>query len=85
MNTDNTAYDPADDDNQGVTQLMAQGAEATDGVSQLARMNPVTAQGPEPEKEEVAESDTDDLPVSTDALTEQTVEQGDVSIDEKNT
>ena len=82
MNTDNTTYDPADDDNQGISQLMAQGAEATDGVAQLSRMDPITAQGPEPEKEEVTESDTDDVTVSTDALTEEAIERGDASIDE---
>ncbi|WP_288425050.1 hypothetical protein [uncultured Spirosoma sp.] len=39
--TTNTSYTPADDDNQGVTQLMAQGAAANDGVSQVERMNPI--------------------------------------------
>ncbi len=81
MNTaNNKKYDPANDDNQGVAQLMAQAEEATPGVSQVERMSPVTAQGPEPIKEEVNEEDTDG--VEDDDLVAETVEEGEA--DEKN-
>ena len=81
MNTaNNIPYDPANDDNQGVAQLMAQAEEATPGVSQVERMNPVTAQGPEPIKEEVNEEPIDG--VNDDVLTEEAVEEGEA--DSKN-
>lgn len=81
MNTaNNTNYDPANDDNQGVAQLMAQAEEATPGVSQVERLNPVTAQGPEPIKEEVNDEDIDG--VNDDVLAEETVEEGEA--DKKN-
>ena len=80
MNSDNEKnYDSANDDNQGVAQLMAQAEEATPGVAQVERMNPVTAQGPEPIKEEVNE-DVDGL--NDDVLTEEAVEES--KADEKN-
>ncbi|UFH53816.1 hypothetical protein [Spirosoma sp. KNUC1025] len=71
--TDN--YDPAEDDNQGVVQLMAQGEKANSGVSQAKYMNPVTAQGPEPEKAEVNEFDSEDA-TNDDELAEEDVENG---------
>ena len=75
MNTaNNKKYDPANDDNQGVVQLMAQAEEATPGVSQVERMNPVTAQGPEPVKEEVNDEAIDG--VNNDVLAEGTIEEG---------
>lgn len=81
MNTaNNKKYNPADDDNQGVTQLMAQAEEATPGVSQVERMNPATAQGPEPIKEEVKEEDIDG--VNDDVLAEEAIEKGEA--DENN-
>jgi hypothetical protein len=81
MNTaNNKTYDPANDDNQGVVQLMAQAEEATPGVSQVERMNPVTAQGPEPIKEEVNDEAIDGA--NDDILTEETIEEGEA--DEKN-
>ncbi|MBD2752315.1 hypothetical protein [Spirosoma validum] len=76
MNTsDNNAYNPADDDNQGVVQLMAQGQEASPGVSQYERINPVKASGPEPEKAEVNEN-TDDEGLNDDITAEEDVENG---------
>jgi len=76
----NNEYTPADDDNQGVAQLMAQGADANTGVSQVERMNPlvdstVVDSGPEPVKEEVNDDpDSDgDSSLNTDELTEQEV------------
>ena len=81
MNMDsNKKYDPAHDDNQGVAQLMAQAEETTPGVAQVARMNPVTAQGPELIKEEVNDEDTDGM--NDDVLAEETVEES--KADEKN-
>ncbi|QJD77370.1 hypothetical protein [Spirosoma rhododendri] len=84
---DNTSYNPADDDNQGVAQLMAQGADAEPGVSQVERMNPVvdstvTNSGPEPVKEEVnddAEEDGDSS-INTDELTEEDVETNSLTV-----
>lgn len=78
--TPNKNYNPADDDNQGVVQLMAQAEEASPGVAQVERMNPVTAQGPEPVKEEVNEAETDG--VNKDMLAVEDVEAGEA--DEKN-
>lgn len=72
--TDNTNYNPADDDNQGVVQLLAQGEEANQGVPQIEYMNPVTAQGPEPEKDEVNPSEVDGL--NDDVLAEEEIEAG---------
>jgi len=81
----NNEYTPADDDNQGVAQLMAQGADANPGVSQVERMNPlvdstvvdstVVDSGPEPVKEEVNDDpDSDgDSSLNTDELTEEEV------------
>ena len=82
MNTDEKeAYNPADDDNQGVVQLMAQGEEPNAGVSQADYMNPVKAQGPEPEKAEVDESAIDG--VNDDVLIEKAVENDEIELDNK--
>lgn len=82
MNTsDNQEYNPADDDNQGVIQLMAQGEEANAGIAQASYMNPVTASGPEPEKAEVNDSDTDEFGTNDDVLTEEDVEDGEVELE----
>lgn len=80
MNPTDNNYNPADDDNQGVVQLLAQGGEANNGVSQVENMNPVTAQGPEPEKDEVNPSEVDG--VNDDVLAEENVEAG--NVEEKN-
>jgi hypothetical protein len=77
----NSKYNPADDDNQGVAQLLAQGEEANPGVAQVEHMSPVTAQGPEPIKEEVNDSDTPDAGVNDDELAEEDVADNDVEID----
>lgn len=77
---DNSEYNPADDDNQGVAQLLAQGEQAGGGVAQAEYMNLVTNQGPEPIKEEVNSSDTDANGVNNDLLTEEDVEAGDVDV-----
>lgn len=80
--TEDKAYNPADDDNQGVVQLMAQGQEASPGVAQNERINPVTASGPEPEKAEVNE-DTDDEGINDDIIAEEEVEDGEAdTVDE---
>jgi hypothetical protein len=78
----NTSYDPADDDNQGVAQLMAQGAEADPGISQVKRMNPVVDSGPEPIKEEVNDDpDNDgDSSLNTDELAEEAVEANSLTV-----
>jgi hypothetical protein len=79
---DNQTYNPADDDNQGVVQLLAQGEEANGGIAQDNRLNPVTASGPEPEKAEVADTDGDNS-INDDVLAEEEVEDGDADIDEE--
>jgi hypothetical protein len=81
MNPNNNEYNPADDDNQGVAQLLAQGEEANPGVAQVEHMSPVTAQGPEPIKEEVNDSDVPDLGTNDDELTEEDVENKDIEMD----
>lgn len=82
MNANKTnEYNPAEDDNQGVVQLLAQGEEANTGVAQATYMNPVTASGPEPEKAEVNDSDTDAVGTNDDVLTEEEVENGEIELD----
>ena len=76
---DNTDYNPAEDENQGVITKLAQGAEANDSVSQLAYMNPITNQGPEPEKEEVNESDQESGGINDDVLAEEDVADGEIT------
>ena len=80
---DNTDYSPAEDDNQGVVQLLAQAQEANGGVPQDGGINPVVAQGAEPVKEEVNEYDTDANAngVNADRLAGEDVENGDVEVD----
>ncbi len=93
--TINTSYTPADDDNQGVTQLMAQGAAANDGVSQVERMNPivdstvvdstvvdstVVASGPEPVKEEINDDPDSDASLNDDELAEEEVEANSLTV-----
>jgi hypothetical protein len=77
---DNDGYNPADDDNQGVAQLLAQGEEANPGVAQVEHMSPVTAQGPEPIKEEVNDDELPDTSINDDELTEEEVENKEVEI-----
>ncbi len=87
---DNTSYTPADDDNQGVAQLMAQGAAADNGVSQVERMNPVvdstvvdstiTNSGPEPVKEEVNDDVDSDSSLNDDELAEEEVEANSLTV-----
>jgi hypothetical protein len=60
---DNTDYNPAEDENQGVITKLVHGEDANNGVSQLDYMNPVTNQGPEPVKEEV--NDPSNKPVDS--------------------
>ncbi|QDK81663.1 hypothetical protein EXU85_24845 [Spirosoma sp. KCTC 42546] len=76
MNTTNENYNPADDGNQGVVQLMAQSEEANASVALDQQMNPVHASGPEPEKAEVNDSDVDANGVNNDLLEEEEVENG---------
>jgi hypothetical protein len=77
---DDNGYNPADDDNQGVAQLLAQGEEANPGVAQVEHMSPVTAQGPEPIKEEVNDDDNSDTSLNDDELVEEEVENKNVEI-----
>lgn len=74
MNYDPKNYDAATDENQGIMTTMIQAEEANDGVPQLERMKPVTAQGPEPEKAEVNEPG--DASLNDDVLAEEDVEAG---------
>ncbi|GAB4034804.1 hypothetical protein [Spirosoma gilvum] len=80
MNTDNNTYTPADDDNQGVVQVLAQSEASNTGVPQNSPLSPMNASGPEPEKAEVADSDGDSG-INDDVLAEETVEDGDVEMD----
>ena len=75
-------YNPANDDNQGVVQVLAQAEETNSGVPQVERMSPITAQGPEPVKEEVNEDGAD--AVNNDILAEEDVEAGEANEKETN-
>ncbi|WP_420149990.1 hypothetical protein [Spirosoma sp.] len=79
MESSNKAYNPANDDNQGVVQLMAQGQEASPGVSQNDFINPVKAQGPEPEKAETIDENADIEAINDDVLIEENVENGEAN------
>jgi hypothetical protein len=81
MNTTNTSYNPAEDENQGILTKLAQGEEANSGVAQADYMSPVTNQGPEPEKEEVNDSDVEANGVNDDLLTEEEIEDGAIDVD----
>lgn len=78
---DNTDYNPAGDENQGVITKLVQGGNANNGVSQVGYMNPVMDQGPEPVKEEVNDSDTNANGINDDMLAEEDVENGDAAVD----
>jgi hypothetical protein len=82
-NDDPDDYNSADDDNQGVAQLMAQSEEANTGIPQAGYMDLIRAQGPEPEKAEVNDSDVDANGVNDDLLAEEEVEDGDVYEEEE--
>ncbi|RYF46670.1 MAG: hypothetical protein EOO39_49435 [Cytophagaceae bacterium] len=73
-----TTYDPADDENQGIMTKMIQGENVGGGVAQTEYLNPVVNQGPEPEKEEVNESDTEANGINDDMLAEEDVEEGEI-------
>ena len=82
MNPTNKNYNPATDENQGVMTTMIQSDDTNDGVSQVERMSPVENQGPEPIKEEVAESDeTVSNSVNDNMLAEEDVEAGEANVD----
>ena len=74
MDSTNKAYNPADDGNQGVVQLIAQSEESTESVAQARQMSPITASGPEPEKAEVSEGGVNIEGVNDDILAEEEVE-----------
>lgn len=80
MNTDNNTYNPADDDNQGVVQVLAQSEASNTGVPQDSPLRAITASGPEPEKAEVADPDGDSG-INDDLLAEETVEKGEVELE----
>ena len=80
MNSDNTQYNPAEDENQGVMTKLAQGEEANTGIPQAAYMSPVTASGPEPEKAEIADSEAT-IGLNDDMLEEEDIEQGNVDVE----
>ena len=76
-------YNPAEDDNQGVAQLLSQAQASNDGVPKTGGINPISAQGPEPVKEEVNnDSDTDANSVSDNLLDLKDVENGGVQTDD---
>ena len=82
MNPNDNNYNPAEDDNQGVAQLLSRSQKASGGIPQEGGINPVLAQGPEAEKEEVNnDSDTDSNGVNDNLLAEEDVENGDVQMD----
>ena len=78
QSTDDTEYNPADDDNQGVLQRIAQDEEAATGVSQADYMNPATAQTSGPIGQ-AAGADSPDGAVNDELLTEEAVEDGDIT------
>ncbi|MBD2700545.1 hypothetical protein IC229_07860 [Spirosoma sp. BT702] len=75
--TDNQTYDPAEDDNQGVVQLLAQGETAKPGAAQVKQMSPESAMGADDKKDsdspEVERNNDDvlaeDVPESGEQLT----------------
>ncbi|SOD93244.1 hypothetical protein [Spirosoma fluviale] len=73
---ENKDYTPADDENQGVMTKLMQGEASGGGVAQADYMNPVTNQGPEPEKAEVNDSDDESIGINDDLLAEEDVENG---------
>jgi hypothetical protein len=75
---DNTNYNPADDDNQGVIQPLIQATNG--GFSQTGGITVPTASGPEPEKAEVADSEADNG-LNDDILEEEDIEKGNVDVD----
>ena len=80
MNSDDMAdYTPADDENQGILQPLAQATNG--GFSQTGGLAIPTAQGPEPIKEEVNETDSDTNGVNDDLLAEEDVEAGNVDVE----
>ncbi|AQG78144.1 hypothetical protein [Spirosoma montaniterrae] len=76
---DNQDYNPAEDDNQGVVQPLAQATNG--GFSQSGGIAIPTAQGPETIREEVNASDTDANGVNDDLLAEEDVEAGNVNVE----
>ncbi|GAB2514407.1 hypothetical protein [Spirosoma aerophilum] len=56
---ENSDYTPADDENQGVMTKLMQAEAANGGIAEAPYMDPIVNQGPEPEKEEVNDSDED--------------------------
>ncbi len=74
----NTTYNPADDENQGVMTKMIQGETADGGVAQAPYHNPIVSQGPEPEKEEVNDSDEDSSGIDENKTIQQQVADGDI-------
>lgn len=82
MNTNNNEkYDPGTDENQGVITKLVQGEEANTGIAQADYMNPLKAQGPEPEKAEVNETNTDAEGINDDVLAEEEVENGNIDVE----
>jgi hypothetical protein len=80
MNANDTkTYDPAEDDNQGVAQLLSQAQEANTGIPQAGGIDAVRAQGPEPVKEEVNESTGETNGVNDDRLAEEDVAGGEIT------
>ncbi|AUD07247.1 hypothetical protein CWM47_09635 [Spirosoma pollinicola] len=77
VDTDET-YDPANDENQGVMTKMIQGETADGGVSQAPYHNPIVNQGPEPEKDEVNDSDEDASGIDENKTIQQQVADGDI-------
>lgn len=77
--SDSSAYNPAEDENQGVITKLVQGQQANDGVSQADYMNPVTASGPEPEKAEVNDDEAEGI--NDDILAEEDRENGEVDME----
>lgn len=81
MNQNDNEYNPAEDENQGVMTKMVQDEDANAGVSQVDRMSPVTAQGPESQKAEVNESDAEANGANDDLLAEEAVEAGNIEVE----
>ncbi|GAB3694225.1 hypothetical protein GCM10027592_14920 [Spirosoma flavus] len=75
--TDNQNYDPAEDDNQGVVQLLAQSETAEPGVAQANQMSPEAAMGSANEKD--GDSPEGER-INDDVLAEEATESGDQTL-----
>ncbi|GAB4022394.1 hypothetical protein [Spirosoma koreense] len=75
MNDENKAYDPAEDENQGVVQRMAQVEKASAGTPQTGGLNP------EPLQDSQSGQPADEENVNDELLTEEEVAKGSIGME----